>query len=194
MSFIFIIGAIRLEIKQDYHAWERSLNPSSTAVNGWCWRSIPSPTFAVAALARSHPPPLTHSFPSPLPRDVGPLRSRSTKENTEGGRNSGRNVGGRRYVTKTDHDFRRGPFCCFIFSAAITNASALAFRQPHDNANTTVGQPTSTWAAQCRRLTPNDHEADAAVGRATMMWVAQRRGSTPHEDERRRPPHKGCPR
>ena len=86
-------------------------------INGWCWVHLPSPTTTTIhrpspQLVPNHGQPPTGAPPLIL-RDVGPSRSRSTEENTEGGRSRGRKEGGRQYVTKPGHDESRGPRSSF---------------------------------------------------------------------------------
>src|SRR6266567_4832368 len=107
-------------------------------------------------LVPNHSEPPTGAPPLIL-RDVGLSRSRSTEENTEGGRSRGRKVDSTSRTWATTFVVARVRPSLFPAIANASDPRSLPTpRQrrgptPHDNeggTNTTVGQPTTTRAAQ----------------------------------------------
>ena len=148
-TFIFIIGLTRVKIEQDYCAWERSLNPSSTAINGWCGLSSPSPT---TTHLHPHCPILSPTMaihaqaPLPSPEGCGPVSVMLDGGELRGWEEQGQES--RRY--EVHHENRPQLSSWPVFTVLFSQLQCLmpltpALCQPHDNERRRTPRYTTLW-------------------------------------------------
>ena len=101
-------------------------------------------------------PGINPQAPLPSPEGCGPIAGTLDGRKREG-KEKQREGGHSWYVTNAGHDFHCGSYfssslflLTWMYTIPTLHQPHDNLRSiPHDNANTTVGQPTPTWAALC---------------------------------------------
>ena len=170
------------------------MNPSSTTSTvdfGFILLLLQPPPSTPIAPAGSQLRPPTHRCPSPLLRDVGPLRSRSTEENAEGGAMGGKWPAGTSRKRATTFVVAH----CFPFrlSIAVANAFNPLSTNPkvQHHTTTTVGERCDMATHDNGPTRGFDDGGEEVRNRTTTMTsprsdTTTRRGPTPMATDKKK--------